>query len=523
MTSPPSAASDESHATAARVVEIPPHRPVESRGDVEERLLAIGDYVPGVVYSYDKLPDGTRIVHYLGPGLDDLIGPAGAAEIERDFSTIFERIHPEDAPRVVTGAGRAVESGERYDHECRLRMDDGGYRWIRSISRPIRRPGGIVRWHVLLVNIEDRKRNEFVLRTLLEATSGKSGTRFFDSTVETLARVLQVRHVALCEHLDHPVSRVRTIAFWQDDRLVNNIEYEVAGGPCELAASGAVVFYPDAVRSRFPRDLILEDLGVESYCAYPLSDSTGRPIGHLAVLDDRPMTDDYTQLPVFPILAARAAVEMERRRAEEQLRHQADLQRLLFRELDHRVRNNLASLLGLISLTRRTTTGVDEFAEAMRSRIGAMARIHTLLSQSRWASIDLVQLIHGLRPVGSGPRIQLDGPNCTIAPVRTTAVGMVLHELMTNSEKYGALGSTSGRVEITWAFDRADTGTDMLTIDWREHDGPEIDSEPAGGLGTSLIEGLVRTELHGTVTLRYPRGGAHHCLRMSLEPTENAF
>lgn len=208
----------------------------------------------------------------------------------------------------------------------------------------------------------------------------------------------------------------------------------------------------------------------------------------------------------------------ERKRAEETRRQSTDLQRLMLSELDHRVRNNLASLAALIDISMRDKATVREFAESIRSRVQAMSSVHSLLSRGHWISVNLRSLVETLQPSDLQGSMQAHGPEIKITPRQVTALGMVLQELIANSLKYGALGSKRGHVDLRWTI--GDTvsakGVD-LELTWDEHGGPEIDKEPTPGQGTGLIVGFVRTELRGAATLGYPRTGACHRFSLCLD------
>ncbi len=105
-------------------------------------------------------------------------------------------------------------------------------------------------------------------------------------------------------------THVRTLAFWQGDHIGRNIEFDLAGTPCEEVIAGKLCHHPDDVRQLFPHDPIALKLAIESYLGVPLLDAQGNTLGHLAVLDDRPMPGDAKRLYVFRIFAARTAGEL---------------------------------------------------------------------------------------------------------------------------------------------------------------------------------------------------------------------
>ena len=157
------------------------------------------------------------------------------------------------------------------------------------------------------------------LRAILEGTARSTGAVFFQTLVRHLASALGVSFAFVAEFAGAP-TRVRTLAYWGRGRIQENLEFELAGTPCEDVVRGGLCHHPQEVRERFPGDRLLVDLGIESYLGVPLLDGEGRVLGHLAVFDERPMAAELRRLFIFRIFAARAAVELERLRVEQQLR-----------------------------------------------------------------------------------------------------------------------------------------------------------------------------------------------------------
>ncbi|MCA9296245.1 MAG: PAS domain S-box protein, partial [Phycisphaerales bacterium] len=207
----------------------------------------------------------------------------------------------------------------------------------------------------------------------------------------------------------------------------------------------------------------------------------------------------------------------ERRRDEDQLRERTALVGMLFTELDHRVRNTLMSLISLIDVSRSSTRSVEMFAQILRERVTAISRIHDMLSASHWQPVCILRVLDAMRPHRVPGRIESHGPSFPLPPAQLNAFGMVMHELFTNSMKYGALRVPGGMVDIRWTVDAA--GEFCLT--WDERGGPRIEVEPTPGLGTRLIEGLTSYDLSGSATLRYPAAGACHEIRCVFRPVSS--
>jgi formate hydrogenlyase transcriptional activator len=156
------------------------------------------------------------------------------------------------------------------------------------------------------------------LRAIVEGTARGTGAAFFQSLVRHLASAMGVSYAFVAEFARAP-THVRTIAFWGRGRIKDNVEFELAGTPCEDVIRGGLCHHPQGVQERFPRDQDLVDMQIESYLGVPLLDGDGQVLGHLAVFDERPLPAEPRRLFIFRIFAARAAVELERMRVEKQL------------------------------------------------------------------------------------------------------------------------------------------------------------------------------------------------------------
>ncbi len=161
---------------------------------------------------------------------------------------------------------------------------------------------------------------EDLLRLIAEGTAGVTGNEFMHSLVRHSALALNVKYAFIAEFADIR-TRVHTLAFWAGDHFLENFTYDLAGTPCEAVLAGEMRFYKERVQERFPRHRReLAEIGAESYLAVPLIDLSGAVMGHLALIDIKPMTGSSQELSIFKIFAARARAELERLRAEEALR-----------------------------------------------------------------------------------------------------------------------------------------------------------------------------------------------------------
>jgi transcriptional regulator with GAF, ATPase, and Fis domain len=158
---------------------------------------------------------------------------------------------------------------------------------------------------------------EELLQAITQGTAAMTGTRFFTSLVEHLARALKVRRVYVAECLDHEHARTR--ALWMDG-FRPTFEYDVRNTPCMKVTTGQTCLYSHNVRQYFPHIELLARLNAESFLGVPLWDSSRRVIGHMVLVDDKPMSEDPLWISVLQTFATRAGVELEREHAEEKLR-----------------------------------------------------------------------------------------------------------------------------------------------------------------------------------------------------------
>jgi hypothetical protein len=131
---------------------------------------------------------------------------------------------------------------------------------------------------------------------------------------------MKVRYAFIAQCTDDTFTRVRTLSFWMDNRFGENIEFELKGTPCENVIAGNVCVYPDKLQSLFPEDVGLIDMSAQSYLGIPIRDTWENVLGHIAVIDDKPMGHEPLGINVLQIFAARAGAEIERKRAEDSLR-----------------------------------------------------------------------------------------------------------------------------------------------------------------------------------------------------------
>ncbi len=184
--------------------------------------------------------------------------------------------------------------------------------------------------------------------------------------------------------------------------------------------------------------------------------------------------------------------------------------RMLIDELNHRVKNTLATVNSIVSQGLRTSDDIESIRESIESRLLALSRSHDLLARENWQSAGMMDLAReALAPFGlnSQPaRFLISGDNVRAKPSTALAIGIAIHELATNATKYGALSNAQGSVHFSWAVESSVSG-DRLRLRWREKDGPVVEPPSRKGFGSRVIERGLTHELMAETHLDYDRAG----------------
>ncbi|HWK45184.1 MAG TPA: ATP-binding protein [Stellaceae bacterium] len=212
-----------------------------------------------------------------------------------------------------------------------------------------------------------------------------------------------------------------------------------------------------------------------------------------------------------PVRMAGVSLDVTARKTAE------DRQRLLLDELNHRVKNTLATVQSLAMQTRRTVAHPSTFNEAFIERIYALARAHDILTEGSWQGASLAEVISrtlGLYVTnGEARRVGVSGPSVHLGPNAAVTLTMAFHELATNAMKYGALSTPFGRVDVVWAKQAGGGG---ITIDWRESGGPPVAIPARRGFGSRLIEHGLPHEMEGEAQLTFLPDGLWCHMRLPL-------
>jgi PAS domain S-box-containing protein len=192
----------------------------------------------------------------------------------------------------------------------------------------------------------------------------------------------------------------------------------------------------------------------------------------------------------------------ERKRAEEQ-------RTLLINELNHRVKNTLATVQSIASQTLRNASTMPEAKEAFEGRLMALARAHDVLTTESWEGAELRAIVaQALAPYRSfgEDRLTMRGPEVRLSPRIALALSMALQELTTNAVKHGALSNETGKVDIVWDVVRTEA-VSRLHLHWQESGGPPVQTPTRQGFGSRLIERSLARELNGNAQITFNPDG----------------
>lgn len=203
----------------------------------------------------------------------------------------------------------------------------------------------------------------------------------------------------------------------------------------------------------------------------------------------------------------------EREQAREQ-------QEILTGELAHRMKNTMAMVQAIVHQSLRSATTLSEARESVTERFEALARAQDLLTASNWQASDLDRVVTAaLASVNDGQRITIGGDAVEVGARAALSFTLVLHELVTNAFKYGALSAPDGRVVVNWRMQSSAKG-ERLVFTWREQDGPPVAAPTRKGFGTRLIDSMGRS-FGGRSELRYPPEGV--CWLVEADPARLAI
>jgi two-component sensor histidine kinase len=260
------------------------------------------------------------------------------------------------------------------------------------------------------------------------------------------------------------------------------------------------------------------ELGVTAYLGVPLATPAGHVLGSLCAIDTKVRAWSPADVALMKDMAAIVMREIALHREIGQRKNAEQQQQVLIEELHHRVKNTLTVVQSLVELSIRHSESLDTFRKSISSRIASLAKSHTLLVEGQWLSVGLRTMIEGeLEAHEDGDRITITGDDVPLPSRIAVAVGMAMHELITNAVKHGALSAPEGRVNVTWTVVPKVTG-DILLLDWSERGGPAVLPPAKLGFGSLLLDRVLGAELSGKITTVFDPAGLTARIEAQLPP-----
>jgi PAS domain S-box-containing protein len=491
------------HTLEYRIVS--PHfgvRWIESRSFILYDSSGVAHRVIGVNIDVTQRKNTEALLNESKARLADALAAGQVMAFEWDTATGLTR-RSDNAPLILGGKQSATETSRRNDFLRRVHPDDCERfkAHIRKLS-PCRssyvltfrfvRPDGVTVW------LEETAKGEFDAAGRLLRLQGL--TRDITERKEA--------ELALAE-------RTLQLALAERAALVGSVAFEVGPDIMQISAGYAALHglvegttviprsswqalvHPEDAR-RF--DEIRRRNFLNRMREYVIDYRIIRPGGEVRWIEARSFASYHTDGRPHRVVGVNIDIT-DRKRAEE-------LQRTLNAELDHRVKNVLATVSAVAAHTLDASSSMHHFVASLDGRIRSMARTHELLSEGRWQGISLLGLVRReLAPYAAGTNTYVNGPDVILKAEAGQAMAMVLHELVTNAAKHGALSIKNGCVAIRWEQRLNGRRRSHLVFEWAEIDGPSVAAPKSSGFGTSTIRDLIPYEFGGAVDLTFAPEG----------------
>ena len=265
----------------------------------------------------------TGVLTNCNPAAESLLGRDRSEIIGQPQSTLHP---PEELERYGAMFRQHASSKSKEPFELEVVRKDGR-RVAVSISPSVTVISGQPIIQGIFRDISERKRSEETIQRVLDAIAPTTGQAFFSTLVKFLCDVCHVKYVVAGAISPSDAHEIQTIAVSHRGEPVNNFSYDTRNTPCEQVIGRSICFVPINVQQEFPKDQMLEEMGIDSYLGIPLWSSEGKPLGLIVLLNDRPFLEPEQTQVILKVVAARCGVELERQRGEK-LRQQSE-ERLL--------------------------------------------------------------------------------------------------------------------------------------------------------------------------------------------------
>ncbi len=425
--------------------------------DSEARFRVMADSAPSPVW-VTTVDGGIEFVNeafaeYAGRSRESLVGDVW-----------LSLLHPGDAAQVVQVRTAARQGPESFSFEARFRHADGRYRWMLANSKPRFDAAGVFQGYVgIAVDLTDQRMAQEALK--------ESEQRFRLMAEGAPVMLWLGDDSGGCVYLNKALREFWGVAddlagfTWASTVFPEDIAPLFAA--FEAAMTRQTAFEVEA--RYFRADGAIRWLTTR---AQPRFDAAGRFLGMIGVnIDDTDFREAQTR------------------------------QRLLINELNHRVKNTLASVQSMVRQSLRPGTAIEPARDTLVDRLMALSKAHDVLTNADWEHGELSTIVReAIAPFedAAAPRFVLEGGEVRLDPNAALAVAMALHELATNAVKYGALSAPEGQVRLQWAREEG-----RVRLTWREVGGPPVTPPTRTGFGTRLL----RSDLAGSANLDFAPTG----------------
>ena len=476
-----------------------------------QRLAAIVESSDDAIISKDL--NGT-IVSW-NKGAERLFGYSAEEIIGKPVTTLMPLERQNEEPGILA----RIRRGERMDHYETVRQHKDGTPIDISLTvSPVRDGSGrIVGASKIARDITDQKRAAEALdrraseqAALYQFTDklfrAQCSDDIYDAALEAILQAIRCERAAILLFDSAGVMR-----FVRWCCLSDGYRQAVEGhSPWTPDASNPAPIWIDNVSSSDIDESLKQTVAAEGIGALafiPLM-AQGRLIGKFMVYYDKPHSFAGAEIDLAVTIARQLGFSIERVRAEQK-------RDLLIAELNHRVKNTLATVVAISHQSFAKGRSPEEAHRSFERRVRTLAQTHGRLAEASWSGVSLEMLLNDETAPYCDERgnVQLAGPQIQLNPKSTVSLGMAFHELTTNAAKYGALSTKEGRLKVTWSI-----STDReLRIRWQETGGPSVQTPQRSGFGRLLLERALRADLDADVRLDFAPVGLECIITFPLD------
>jgi len=280
----------------------------------EQRFRTLAESTSAIPWELDLM---TQRFNYVGPQAENLLGYPLSRWYEQDFW--IQHIREEDREMALQYRRNMTTQPGDGEVDYRIVAADGKVLWIRDLAQVENTSNNALIAHGLMIDVTMRRRSEEALKKIAAAVSGRTGKAFFEKLVIQLSELFDAKYAFIGRIDEDDPNFVNTSAISRKGKIIEPMTYALIHTPCEAVIGKSTCYFPENVQNLFPYDHLLVEMEAESYIGTPLFDQDKKPLGVIAVLDDRALNDIQSMVPILEIFAARVGAELERLHAEESL------------------------------------------------------------------------------------------------------------------------------------------------------------------------------------------------------------